>query len=112
MKNPTLSQQRVNQHKSNYNQGESNRHININIQNVFIVTHKIPRFNLNAKVKLSIARTTSIVNTFHFSLLVFLEKLGTIKTVPSQPADKLINKSAKIEFQTANAFINNHHNTI
>jgi len=114
MKNQTLSHHniyQISQQKSDYNQAKSNRRIHINVQNVFIFTHKYLLI-INANIKQSIARAISIVNTFHFSRPVLSEKLGTINTAPSQPADKLINKSAKIKFQTANAFINRHHTTL
>lgn len=54
--------------------------------------------------------TKSPVNTHNFLKPVSLEKLGTINTAPSQPADRLTNKSANIEFHNANAFIYQHHN--
>jgi len=101
-------QKKINYYKSNYSQGKSYCHLGININNVkLFFTHKI--LSLNANHKLSIPMIISTVNIPHLANPVSLEKLGTIKTAPNQPAAILIIKSANNEFQTNKSFINNYH---
>lgn len=101
-------QKKIHHCKSNYSQGKSYCHPGINVNDIKIfLTHKI--LNLNANHKLSIPMIISTVNIPHLANPVSLEKLGTIKTAPNQPAAILTIKSANNEFQTNKSFINNYH---
>ncbi|MBI3559216.1 hypothetical protein HY085_02370 [Candidatus Gottesmanbacteria bacterium] len=68
----------------------------------------MPDFFLNSKATARdrIANNKCQVNTKNLSLLGLSEAIGTIKTVPNQPADKLTNKSDKMAVRRGLMIIN------
>ncbi|MBU2544034.1 ATP-binding protein, partial [Patescibacteria group bacterium] len=97
-----------NQQQKTYQQkGKDDHRIDINLENINFLFHD-NLLKRKAAINDSIANITSPVNTKVFFHPLSLEKLGTIITAPSHPADKLTNKSENIENHTLSTLINDN----
>ena len=77
----------------NDRQTKGNRRPHIDIEDINISSSHNNFLKINANAKDRIANKISVVNIRSFFVPLPLEKLGTIKTAPNQPAERLTNKS-------------------